>query len=405
MPITLRGAPRRLMMPALLLAAALAPPPALAQSAPVHASSSLARLLPFADEDPAAPFTKPVGFYIWVGGKGFSVTMDTGSTGLALTADSIPGYSLEMAARYPIGWEYLSSSGFLWVGHLIPMDVVFRDSSGGTVTATVPVLAVEREAICPGDTYKGGPACPGIELRPAAPRIRYMGVGFGRENDGQPYATPDRNPFLNITRIGDAPVPPGRMRSGYIVTAAGVHVGLTPENTRGFALAPLTLRPGFQDPRDWAEATMCVSVNDSPCASGTLLTDTGIDYMFLTLPPGTAVDTAAGGRLRDSSRVTVRVPATGDIAGSYTFTVGEAGNPAAPCHVSLTRPKPAAFVNTGEHFFRAFDVLFDADGGWFGLRAAGRAGTSGGGAGRSAGAPDCLTRPIPTGPGPVRPRT
>ena len=360
---TTLGRPRRRLTLALLLATAFAAPEARAQTSasPTYQGFTQSGFI---------PFVGPNRVEVQIGGRTFQLTMDTGSTGLAITADSIPGYSLEMAARYPIGWEFLSSDDLLWVGHLIPMDIVFPDGRGGSVTATVPVLAVEREANCPG--YVQGPACPGVALRRAAPRIRYMGVGFGREHDHQPDATPNRNPFLNITRMGARPVQPGAMRSGYVITGGGVHVGLTPANTAGFGFARLALQPGFQDPRDWGAASMCVSVNRSACAPGSLLTDTGIDYMFLTLPPTVAVDSVvAGGRARlaDSSRVTVRIPAAGEAVATYTFTIGR-GDAAAPCSVALTARNDTAFVNTSNRFFRKFDLLFDADGGWFGLRPA-----------------------------------
>jgi hypothetical protein len=356
------GRPHGRLTFALLLAASAASPRAGAQTAAAPAYDRFT-------QSGFIPFHGPNTVQIQVGGRLFRVTMDTGSTGLAITADSIPGYSLEMAARHPIGWEYLSSSKLLWVGHLVPLDVVFPDGRGGSVTATVPVLAVEREATCP--SYVEGPACPDAELHRAGPGIRYMGVGFGRELDHQPDATPNRNPFLNITRMGATPVQPGAVRSGYVITGSGVHVGLTAANTAGFRFTRLQLQPQPQDPRDWAEPTMCVAVNDSACAPGSLLTDTGIDYMFLTLPPAIAADSIAVPARRpllaDGSRVSVRIPATGEAVASYTFVTGS-GDATAPCHVTLTVRKPAAFVNTSNRFFRRFDVLFDADGGWFGLR-------------------------------------
>ncbi|HEX6040658.1 hypothetical protein [Longimicrobium sp.] len=355
------GRPHGRLTLALLLAASVAAPGLTAQTsaAPVYHGF---------DQTGFIPFVAPNTVEIRVGNQQFPITMDVGSTGLTLSAEHVPGYSPETASRYPAGREYLSSSRRLWVGRLIPVDVVFPGNGGG-VTSRVTVLAVEREALCPD--YTPGQVCPDSALRPASAGIRYMGVGFGREIDHQPDATPDRNPFLNVTRLGTTPVRSGAMRSGYVITGRGVHVGLTTANTAGFRFARLQLRPGTQDPRDWAEATMCVAVDDSACAPGTLLTDTGIDYMFLTLPPEMAAGSipGPGQPLANGRRVSVRIPAAGDAVGTYTFVTGS-GDAAAPCGVILTDRKPAAFVNTSNRFFRQFDVLFDAHGGWFGLRPA-----------------------------------
>ena len=52
---------------------------------------------------------------------------------------------------------------------------------------------------------------------------------------------------------------------------------------------------------------------------------------------------------------------------TFAFTVGQ-GDPIAPSQVLVNSPMTKAFVNTGRHALRRYDVLFDADGGWFGLR-------------------------------------
>ncbi|WP_201525451.1 hypothetical protein, partial [Klebsiella pneumoniae] len=50
----------------------------------------------------------------------FTVTMDTGSTGVVISAVDLPGYSRAGEARdtHP-GWEFLSSSKRLWIGHWV----------------------------------------------------------------------------------------------------------------------------------------------------------------------------------------------------------------------------------------------------------------------------------------------
>ncbi|EPX58031.1 hypothetical protein D187_004320 [Cystobacter fuscus DSM 2262] len=63
--------------------------------------------------------------------------MDTGTTGIVLSASGLPNYSREEAAKYPKGWEFLSSSKILWVGHWIPQEVTFTGAHGVPVTAKV----------------------------------------------------------------------------------------------------------------------------------------------------------------------------------------------------------------------------------------------------------------------------
>ena len=85
---------------ALLLAAWAAAPRAGAQTAAAPGYDGFTQTA-------FVPFHGPNAVHIQVGGRPFSVTMDLGSTGLAITADSIPGYSAEMAAQQ---WRFSSES-------------------------------------------------------------------------------------------------------------------------------------------------------------------------------------------------------------------------------------------------------------------------------------------------------
>jgi hypothetical protein len=384
---------------------------AAAQVPPDYSGFTAARFIPF-----VAPMSSVNGPYhppelrFAIRGRKYTAVMDTGSTGVMLSATGIPGYTPSTACQDPSsfpGWEFLSSSKRLWVGHWISEEIHFLDSQGGTVIATVPVLAVECEAVCP-QFHEGAlqPLCPGTPLHPASPGIHYMGVGFGREHDGQPQGTPDKNPLLNITSIAGKPVAPGSMRSGYVLTAQGVHVGLTLKNTSGFAYTKLTCPNPPGDTRDCSQAPICVMVDGSGCASGSVLVDTGIAQMYLSVPPSVPVRAQAVPdpsnktlqicALQNGSRVTVRFGAPSPIA-FYSFAVGQ--SPAQPTQPPLvllpqstggmppacTPPSSAqgrsSFVNTGGNFLQGFDVLFDAGGGYFGLRWKGPAGSPQGGLG------------------------
>ncbi|WP_224240417.1 hypothetical protein [Hyalangium gracile] len=377
-------------------------------STPNYAGYTAARFIPYANAETNVPaFTHALEFNLSVEGKPACgaapsgatkdpakpclVTMDTGTTGIMVSAADLAGYSAKAAEKYPLGREFLSSSKLLWVGRWIPKNVTFHDAKGAPLaTATVPVLVVEKEATCPQyNEQTDKETCPGTPLKPAKPGIFYMGVGFGREHDGQPQGTPDKNPFLHITQINGAPVAKGTMRSGYIITEKGVHVGLTSENAGGFAFTQLTGPKYSKDPQDWPEASICVAVDQSPCIPAKVLIDTGIPQMYLTVTSEVPVQTVLAPDLsspkrqvpvlKDGSQVTVRFPGNDHPMAFYTFKVGDKGSDMQPAQVITTKNGKNAFVNTGRHFLRNFNVLYDAEGGLFGLRWVGPANSPYGG--------------------------
>lgn len=358
-----------------------------------------ARFIPYSNaNDGLPPFTDGATLVFNIqapdGGPAtpFTVTMDTGSTGVVISAADLPGYSAQEAANHPKGWEYLSSSKLLWIGHWLPRELVFVDKNNNPlVTATVPVLAVETQIDCPGwDKIAALPECAHPKSTVEMPKgVKYMGVGFGREHDGQPQGTPDKNPLLNVSAIDGQAVASGSFRAGYIVTPTGLHVGLTSANTQNFAYTKLQGRslnaagqPASDDKRDWPQAAMAVSVNGASAQPGSVLIDAGIPQMYLSvsnpqqLPTqavtNPSVKTATVNGLASGSQVAVTFGADNAIP-PYNFTVGNANDPTVPLVVIVndTAATPA-YVNTGRHLLRARDVLYDADGGWFGLRPAAR---------------------------------
>ncbi len=58
----------------------------------------------------------------------------------------------------------------------------------------------------------------------------------------------------------------------------------------------------------------------------------------------------------------------GDAAG-YAIDVGDRAAPLAPERIVLNTVRPQPFVNTGLHVLNGFDVLYDADRGYYGFRA------------------------------------
>jgi hypothetical protein len=163
----------------------------------------------------------------------------------------------------------------------------------------------------------------------------------------------------------------GDYSSGYILSPAGLTLGLTAANTAPFPALDLTWNDrtsasGFNSGyADWNPVPATLTLNGSS-GVGTVLTDSGVDYMLLTPAPGTNASTngactAGKDCLAPGSSVTVAI---GTIM-SYSFTIGpDAGAPLQPA--PLAAPAYAVkdigsevFVNTGVSFFDEYAYLYD----------------------------------------------
>lgn len=103
----------RTVSAALLTLAAAAP--ALAQSLPNYDGASVTQCIPFANFQPVS-FTDPPQLRFGIAGSGtiHTVTMDTGSVGVAMSATNIPDYDrLKTASGAKPGTQFLSSSKVL----------------------------------------------------------------------------------------------------------------------------------------------------------------------------------------------------------------------------------------------------------------------------------------------------
>ena len=363
--------------------------PSLSQAAAVQAvynTFSTEVLIPFdySELNAVVPFTEDVQTSILIGTglQVFHPVIDTGSCGLLLSASDLPGWNATDASTYPVGWEFLSSSKRLYSGHWIPSDVYFINADV-EVKAHIPILAVEAVTnctnynettdtnICPTPT-RGPP--PVVTTMPIG--ILYMGVGFGRESDGQPQGTPDKNAFLNIQSINGISLSNNpHFRNGYIVSKAGITIGLTASKAADIYFSKLALRPNATDPRDWAPVECCLAVDGAKCTVGSALIDTGVRQMYMTLPLGTSVKRTFPPLLDDGSMVDVHLGSNPNFVAAESFIVGdEAGmnDGVVPSSVRLTLADPMVkrpFVNTGRHFLRAWKVVFDVDGGYLGFGA------------------------------------
>jgi hypothetical protein len=123
---------------------------------------------------------------------------------------------------------------------------------------------------------------------------------------------------------------------------------------------------------------MCAVNGVTPAACGTLLMDTGVTAMYLTVPDSQAPNTilTSNGRsptLVDGTKLTISIPTEAAPQALYSFTVGDAGNPLAPARLILVSRVRPPFVNTSVHFLKGFDYLYDVDGGFVGFSWTGHA--------------------------------
>jgi hypothetical protein len=306
------------------------------------------------------PFAKPVDFdhlsslHVRVslnGGPPVTLLVDTGSVGIIVAADQVPGID----PHAPAGSMVYSSSGVELDGVWTPVTVTFldsKDANGKTATAAVPVLAASERKVIPG-------AVNGGKIQPSKnPKVFMMGVGFGRGKEPHP----ERNPLINLTEMQA-----GTMRRGYAITRDGITLGLAGAMP-GFEFQKLTervvsketaaMKPGL---KDWETARGSVTVDGKTGIDSAVLMDTGLTNMMIGLPEITAhADLPAG------------TPVTVNLLGGkfhYSFKVGDTDDPVTPRKVTWVKPSFGPSVNTGLRAFSAFDYLYDADGGYLGLRA------------------------------------
>src|SRR5262252_6509155 len=301
------------------------------------------------------------------GGRSYAAVMDTGSTCVVVSADKIPN----IASLQSLGPGQLtySSSGRIMIGRWVVTPMTIAGGDGTRITTErIAVLAVTRVECMP----RARRCTP----NPAPRGISMLGVGFGRRHDHQAQSGPEKNPFLNIATLKGNAANGARMRRGYVVTRRGVHIGLTAASTDGdFAYIKLAATP---DERDWAGAPACISVNGAkPAACGSLLMDTGVTAMYLTVPESQApaelrTFNNVGPTLVAGTKLTISIPAEDSPQALYTFTVGDDLNPLAPRKLNLVGGSRPPFVNTSLRFLNGFDYLYDAEGGFVGLRWTGR---------------------------------
>lgn len=299
------------------------------------------------------------------GGPAFNIVMDTGSTGIVVSAHRIP--NIDALPSLGPGRLTYTSSGRVMIGRRVLTAITVMGADGAQFTTSpIPVLAVTRIECTmrarncrPNDNPRG---------------VSMMGIGFGRGHGPEAADNTRKNPFINVATI----MAPGLdsqsaqgMRRGYIVTRRGVHVGLTAENTRT-PFNYISLERS-ESGNDWSGIPACITVDGTAPACGRMLMDTGVTTMYLTLPDdriATAVrhGSVRGFTLAPGTGLTISAPSADAPQMLYTFKVDDPGNALAPRRLVLVRGDRPPFVNTSVRLLNGFDYLFDADGGRAGFR-------------------------------------
>ncbi|KAK6344904.1 hypothetical protein TWF718_006855 [Orbilia javanica] len=319
---------------------------------------------------------------ITVNGRPLIATMDTGSTGIVI--DAKYGFNTTyLQKNCEIGHVFYTSSHWLQEGYWCTTDV----DVGGVVTSALALIRTnevccpkfadghrcqtpEKACVCKGtctSTVSEGALTRRVleedeEVSKIEPRQTttvgkaYMGIGFARGNP------PSHNLFMNIKSIDGVPVG-SKFRTGYVINSTGVWLGITKANTAGFSAVKLNLREGNADNRDWAEPPCDVQINNGTWVTGTFLADTGIPNAYVK---GDVAN-------KEGNEITIRIPDPSTPFGEVKFISvpkAKAGTIGTENHMQPTwvgtRSIPG--VNTGRKFYNGYDLYFDGDGGYFGLR-------------------------------------
>ena len=323
--------------------------------APDYSTYKQSYRIPFANTKPV-DFENLKGMTVRVslnGGPPLKLQVDTGSTGVILGADDVPNID----PNGPPGTITYSSSGVELIGVWTPVTLTFPDSKdeqGNVATAVLPVLAVSERKVHAGAVNSSG-------FKPMKnPKIYMLGIGTGRGK----LPRQDLNPWVNLKEMQA-----GTMRRGYTITRDGVTLGLTAktvgtgylyEKLKEHTAAPDATPVVKQTVKDWDSSRGWVTVGGVKCETAGMLLDTGLTNMLIQAPTP-----ASKGDVAEGTDVTVHL-LSGRL--SYSFKVGDTANPAAPRRATWVIRTTGPLINTGLRALALYDYLYDADGGWFGLR-------------------------------------
>lgn len=325
-----------------------------------------------------------------------SIILDTGSRGLFVSADTLGSYGNPNANSFS-GTIDLTSSKRVYSGTYTPTPVNFsvtdKNNLPTVVTANIPVLNVLTLGSQSGGTatygartqsgtlhlvgggtlhfaggsfsLSNGQAVSYADNPGLLPSVSNFGVGFfvgGNSTTGPIGNNLNQiyNAFLNLTEMSNGSVMPG-----YIIKENGVQLGLA-ANTTGFAytnLEPTGLTSTNSVP-DWKPSRGEIVANGETNGPGEFILDTGIGYAEVGLTDPN------GWQEGQTNALSINLLNSNGAVG-YHFGVKEdettdptlAGPDLAKKYVSQT-----TFYNSGRNIFNAFDMVYDGQNGYLGLK-------------------------------------
>ena len=321
-------------------------------------------------------------------------TVDTGTCGI-MTTEAKSGITTAEKTPENRGWEYLSSSHVLYAGYWVERSITFTESQVGGVTTPVltkvKILSVHTKYENCIEWNEGDEdecrdprsnELDAEELKTRGDEISMLGIGYGHTYDGQPQGTPDKNPLLNLERIGTDDLSTA-FHPGWRIDEEGIKLGLTNTVWGGMSsferqLAHMPVPPpsstGINPHYPWPEVRGCVSfspITDVGCVSVALLLDTGMDWSSIRVDDRSARAVRISDddhRLRNGQSATILVgglsiaPPLRQVLASFTY------GPAIPpvdCDVTPQRTEVSYdsakrnFTNTGRHMFRRWAQGYD----------------------------------------------
>ena len=342
--------------------------------------------------------------------NGNSWTVDTGSTGMVITADYLYkafGIQASQLPQTTPGQITYTSSGLTYNGFVYPLNVGLYNSNGGTgtlgATSQVPILIATSMTNSSGQTTNFSCSTPSCTISSSA--LEQFGVGFGRSQGSS-----NLNPLLNLTAVANGNVQ--LMAPGYVVTKTAVMLGLTSAqllNTAFASLLPMssTTPTSIASPyaiaatkTNWQTPAMTMVINNAGANAngtyyGSLLVDTGISNMELSTGGNSWNTTASTPTLQ------VSLPGASSSPGQpviYTLVYqGSCGSGApldacppypqganlSPIYPSNSHDAPDTgisfvapsntnpaypFINTGGNFLNYFNVVYDPVSGFVGYQ-------------------------------------
>jgi hypothetical protein len=368
-----------------------------AAAAGPYSGYDVSTLIPFVDQtDPA--WTRQNHVTMRVGstsGDSFLPWIDTGSTGVVLPGADITGFSENDCTTTNRGFHYLTSSNILYLGCWITKDLYFNTETTGNpvVHSQVPILAVYKKIVCDAGTddlyvFSHGDCLVHTEPIQNPSGFGFIGIGWGRMDDGQPDGTSDKNPMINVVDISGV-ADMSKLYKGFIITKEGIYVGLTEANTVDIYFADLPLHKnstsgggsGGTGTPNWNQIPACIwfgseDPSTASCQEVSALLDTGVDQSYLRIPTTSGhVPPRVAGTLivKDNTAVTVsfvKRPSTSSwLFGLYpseSFTVGVfpgGSHDVTPREMRAYRKNGyvvTTFFNSGMHIFRKYQITHDA---------------------------------------------